>query len=326
MDSYWISPYQINKTSAAPSDTAAGFSLVFLELNEWEQLPKLLATRNEQLPIERFSEIINYQKNPSINQSESYLLNIIPRVFHLGPNIHYILYRDVDNQGKGKEIAFFMSPAIFIFVSWPENIRAQITRWAKRGILDSPLNLANLLAIIVLDHHQDWLDHLENKLMFLEKDILQGPQIAHQNQIVSFHQHVLTVKKSVNLHRPVLARLRDIENTDNHGLAQEMKETAERVIDTMQNAHDMVENLRDAYQTAVQNHTNDIMKILSIMATVLLPINLFTSFFGMNFYNMPLIHNPYGLITFFTASALVIFLAIFFFYRRGYFRVWNIKR
>lgn len=327
MESYLINPYQIAKTAAPSSDDTAGFSLIFLPLGEWEQLPKLLSTPKGRLEIEHFSKVKNYQENPNVEHSDDYLVNIRPRMYHLGPDVHYLLLRDIDEHDGGEmRIAFFLSPTTFIFVSWPDNILKQVTRWAKRGILDAPLNLANLLALLVFDHHQNWLDRLEDNLLAMEKDILQGPQISQQSQIILSNRQVLAIRKSVNLHRPVLARLGDLENTADHGLGDEIKEAIEQVLDTVQNTHDMVENLRDAYQTAIQNHTNDIMKFLTIMATVLLPINLLTSFFGMNFHNLPLIHKSYGLFTFFTASALIILLAIYLFRNKGYFHVWNTER
>ena len=71
--------------------------------------------------------------------------------------------------------------------------------------------------------------------------------------------------------------------------------------------------MREAYQAAIDNHANDIMKLLTLLATILLPINLLTSFFGMNFEVMPLIHTPYGIVVFSVLSAIIIIVVMAYF-------------
>ena len=46
--------------------------------------------------------------------------------------------------------------------------------------------------------------------------------------------------------------------------------------------------------TAVANRTNEIVKVMTAIATVTLPILLITGYYGMNFDNLPILHNPYG--------------------------------
>ncbi|MEL1136354.1 CorA family divalent cation transporter [Desulfitobacterium sp. THU1] len=89
-----------------------------------------------------------------------------------------------------------------------------------------------------------------------------------------------------------------------------------RAQDHVHQAHEMIESLREAYQAAIDNRANDIMKLLTLLATILLPITLLTSFFGMNFQEMPLIHTPFGIWIFYGLSVLIAIIVIAFFRKK----------
>jgi Mg2+ and Co2+ transporter CorA len=69
---------------------------------------------------------------------------------------------------------------------------------------------------------------------------------------------------------------------------------------------------------AQSHRTNDIMRTLTVLTAIFLPLNLITGFFGMNFEGLPLIHSPTGFwIVFFVMLALGIGLSVFF-WRKNY--------
>jgi magnesium transporter len=57
---------------------------------------------------------------------------------------------------------------------------------------------------------------------------------------------------------------------------------------------DLLSGGLDIYLTQMANRTNDIVKGLTILATIMLPLTLVTGYFGMNFEPMPLLKNEYG--------------------------------
>jgi len=86
-----------------------------------------------------------------------------------------------------------------------------------------------------------------------------------------------------------------------------------------------VRRLESSAETAVQMHfaaqshrTNNIMRTLTVLTAIFLPLNLVTGFFGMNFEGLPLIHSPTGFwIVFFVMLVLGIGLSVFF-WRKNY--------
>ncbi|MNJ50934.1 Magnesium transport protein CorA [compost metagenome] len=53
-------------------------------------------------------------------------------------------------------------------------------------------------------------------------------------------------------------------------------------------------NLREAYQSAIANRANEIMRVFTAITTIFIPLTLITGIYGMNFDNMPELHSEYG--------------------------------
>src|SRR5262249_26725354 len=80
-----------------------------------------------------------------------------------------------------------------------------------------------------------------------------------------------------------------------------------RSIEFTESYRDILTGILEVHLTAAANGTNDIVKLLPAIATVTLPILLITGYYGMNFENLPLLHNPHGASI---ATALMGFLAV----------------
>jgi Mg2+ and Co2+ transporter CorA len=113
---------------------------------------------------------------------------------------------------------------------------------------------------------------------------------------------------------PALARDRELL----HVRSRDVLEHIERVV-----RH--VRQLEQSAETAVQIHfsvqgsrTNDIMRTLTVLTAIFLPLNLITGFFGMNFEFMPLIHQPSAFWWTFGAMAAVALGTVLFFVRKRY--------
>jgi magnesium transporter len=67
-----------------------------------------------------------------------------------------------------------------------------------------------------------------------------------------------------------------------------------QVIDTVETYRDLLSGMMDLYQSTVSNRMNSIMKVLTIISTVFIPITFLTGVYGMNFVQMPLLDDPNG--------------------------------
>ena len=318
MEEYTVSNTGLEKRSGRevhiPQRT--GFRLIWLNSEEWDQLPGIWPAALDRLEKDWLD--MHRPAIPPEDQSEvkEGYLRFFPRVDHLKPGIHFVCYRDLDEQGKELAVRFFLTEEALILINREVISLERLTGWANRGLLSNPLDLAQLLGTRVLSHHQSRLEKIEDQMEHIEEAILKGPRAWQQARIILLHRRVIGLKKSLNLHQSVFTKLSNLGKSEQGALWQELVLDTERELDNVRQAHELVESLREAYQAAVDNRSNDIMKLLTLLATILLPINLATSFFGMNFDNMPLIHNPYGIVVFYAFSALVAIMAFWYFWRK----------
>jgi Mg2+ and Co2+ transporters len=306
MESFIVYPHGIKRSdpltvgTSLPSDN---FRLLILSDQELDQIPRLISLEtNIQMDLLTLSPL-NY-----------------PQVKRLGPTVYLVSYRDLDSKGEELTIRFLLTATDFIMIGWNGVTIEKIMVWAQSGILGNPFNLAQVLGSRVLRHHLNRLEQFEDLIDSLEEEVMTEPRSAHQVRIGILHKQVVGLKRSLNLNLYVFNRLANIVSSDTSAIWQELVQDTERELENARQTHELVESLREAYQAAIDNRSNEIMKWLTLLATILLPINILTSFFGMNFANMPIIHLNHGIIVFYIACIVIVTAAIFLFWRKKWLR------
>ena len=89
---------------------------------------------------------------------------------------------------------------------------------------------------------------------------------------------------------PLVARERELLSVR----SRDVQEHIERVLSHVRRLESSTETAVQMHFSAQSNRTNDIMRTLTVLTAIFLPLNLITGFFGMNFEALPLIHNPVG--------------------------------
>lgn len=89
-----------------------------------------------------------------------------------------------------------------------------------------------------------------------------------------------------------------------------------QIIDTIEVYRDMLSGMLDTYLSSISNKTNDVMKVLTIISTIFIPITFLAGVYGMNFDNIPEIHFPYGYEAFWAISAIITILLIRYFKKK----------
>jgi len=65
-------------------------------------------------------------------------------------------------------------------------------------------------------------------------------------------------------------------------------------MDLIENTRDMVSSMIDIYLSSMSNKTNEVMKVLTVVATIFIPLTFIVGLYGMNFKNMPELDSPWG--------------------------------
>ena len=92
-----------------------------------------------------------------------------------------------------------------------------------------------------------------------------------------------------------------------------------RVSDFIDNYREAVSNTFDIYMSAISNRMNEVMKVLSVIATIALPLTVISSIYGTNFKILPGAEYIYGFWAMIITMFLVSIGIIYFFKRRGWF-------
>ena len=79
-----------------------------------------------------------------------------------------------------------------------------------------------------------------------------------------------------------------------------------RVIETVENYRDLINGMMDIYLSSLSNKMNEVMKVLTIISTLFIPVTFIVGVYGMNFDYMPELRSPYG----YAATWLVMLLIL----------------
>jgi magnesium transporter len=165
----------------------------------------------------------------------------------------------------------------------------------------------------VVDRYLPTLDQIGDTIDQVEDDLLVNPDVKLLETMFNLKRGLLQFRRAVSSQRELLNMLiRD----DTQMIQQDMRIYFRDVYDHAVRAMDLIETYRDLltggldiYLTQMANRTNDIVKGLTILATIMLPLTLVTGYFGMNFDNIPFKETANG-IWYTTGGLLIIAIAM----------------
>lgn len=139
----------------------------------------------------------------------------------------------------------------------------------------------------MVDHYQPILDYLQDTLDDLEDRALTDPKPHVLTEIAMKKRELLNLRRIVGPQREVVAQLtRGDVPFIREGTRVYLRDVQDHLIRTVESVElyrDLVLGARDIYLSSISNNLNHIMKVLTIITVIALPMTIVTSFFGMNF-------------------------------------------
>jgi magnesium transporter len=130
------------------------------------------------------------------------------------------------------------------------------------------------------------LRKIGNKLDRLEAEIFEGRSEEVVRDISNVKQEIINFRKIIRPQRPVLG---DLERTKQRYIAEDLEmyfddiiDASERIWDMLENYKEVVEALEDTNESVISHRVNDILRVLTAISVVVLPLTLIASIFGMN--------------------------------------------
>jgi len=172
-----------------------------------------------------------------------------------------------------------------------ENIRDRIRNAKGRIRKMGPDYLAYSLIDAVVDNYFVILERFGEKIESMEEEVVGDPTEKTVQQIHSLKREMIALRKSIWPLRELIAGLQKSESsliketTDVY--LRDVYDHTIQIIDTIESFRDMVSGLLDIYLSSLSNKMNAVMKVLTIIATLFIPLTFVAGIYGMNFEYMP---------------------------------------
>jgi magnesium transporter len=176
------------------------------------------------------------------------------------------------------------------------------------------------LTDITIDNYFILQDFLADFIEDVEDKLIENPELETLQLIYRMKRIIGDLKKSVWPIREVINQIQRSESTlikdDLSLFLRDVYDHIYRINDSFQNFRDIISGMLDMYLSSVSNKMNDIMKVLTIISTIFIPLSFLAGFYGMNFQYMPELNNPisYPLLIF--VMILIGGLMLLFFYKK----------
>jgi len=201
-------------------------------------------------------------------------------------------------------------------------MRAILPRFQADAKLAHPGRLLHALLDFIVDRYLPVLDSIEDRIEVIEKEVYENPSPRLLAEIFSLKRCLVDFRRTAMGMREVVNQILHCPEPwlrSQHAYFRDVYDHIVRALDFVESYRDILTGVLDVHLTATANRTNEIVKVLTIFATLALPFILVTGFFGMNFDNLPWTHHPHGAWYASGAMAAAVGLLLWFFRRRGWF-------
>ena len=201
-------------------------------------------------------------------------------------------------------------------------IRNQIRQGGPIIRNSGPSYLAYALLDAVIDGYYPLLETFGEKLEALEDEIVGNPQPAILHAIHGAKSDLLAVRRAIWPQREAInALIRDEDPLIAEPVQVYLRNCYDhcvQIMDAIETYRELAGGLMDVYLSSVGNRQNEVMKVLTIMASIFIPLTFMAGVYGMNFENMPELHSAWGYPLLLAGMAVVAVGMIVYFRRRGW--------
>jgi len=262
-------------------------------------------------------DILNTDQRPKMEDYGEYLY-IVLRMFN---------YNDKSSEIESEQISLVLGPN-FVF-SFQERegdtfnpIRDRIRNSKGRIRKMGADHLAYTLLDSIIDNYFIILEKLGEKIEFLEEEVVSRPKSETLQTIHHLKREMIFLRKGVWPLREVISGLERGESSlikeSTRIYLRDVYDHTIQTIDTIETYRDMVSGMLDIYLSSISNRLNAVMKVLTIIATIFMPLTFLAGIYGMNFKYMPELEWRWGYPTVWIAVILIGVSMLIYFKKKGW--------
>jgi magnesium transporter len=260
-------------------------------------------------------DIANTNQRPKIEYYDNYIY-LVMKMLDYDAGTRYVSSEQVSLIIGPSYVLSFQEREGDVFEPVRQRIRNGKGRIRHRGAD----YLAYSLLDAVVDHYYVMLDKLSEEIESLEENLVDNPSSELLVKIHELKREMIHIRKSIWPLREVVSSLDRDESKlikeATHVYLRDVYDHTIQVIDTVESLRDIISGMQDLYLSSLSNKMNDVMKVLTIIATIFVPLTFVAGIYGMNFEFMPELKWRWGYVLFWIITAGIGVSMLSFFRRR----------
>jgi magnesium transporter len=230
-------------------------------------------------------DCIAVSERPKVDDYENYIFMVV----------HAVNYLQSSHEFRTTELNMFIGKNFLVTVH-NDPVRS-VTTTIERVVKNAPLiarapdRLTYNLLDALLENYQPALEDLGVEIAELESSVVRNPSASILNSVLKLKSEVQRVRQIIAPQREVIARLAhgEFKIVRTHLLPyyRDLLDNLSRINDATDNYRDSLMNILQVHLNLQQMQVNKVIKILTVLATLSMPILIVTSYYGMNIRHMP---------------------------------------
>jgi len=230
-----------------------------------------------------------------------------PKIEHIGDYLYCTLrmlrWDDDSSQIISEQLSILLAEHFVVsFQEMPgdvfDEIRSRIRQQKGRVRAERADYLGYALLDMVVDTYFLIVERQEELIEDIEESLLESAAHDHMSQIQGLRKMLIAVRRAVWPLQEVLNGLQKLEyphiRHSTYIYFKDLSDHVLRIIDTLEMMREATATLADSYQSNLSNEMNLVMKVLTIIATIFIPLTFIAGIYGMNFQHMPELALPWA--------------------------------
>ena len=259
-------------------------------------------------------DILNTEQRPKMDDYEDYIFVVLKMFFYIEEH-HELMVEQVSLIFRPGLVISFQEKEGDVFNPIRERMRNTKSRIIRHG----SDYLAYALLDAVVDHYFVILERVGERIEYLQEQLIAEQDNQTLQDIHKLKREMIFLRKSAWPLREIINKMEREESP----LIQEttvvylrdIYDHVMQVIDTIETFREMISGMFDLYLTSISNRMNEVMKVLTIIATMFIPLTFIAGVYGMNFRYMPELEWHWGYYAVLVVMA-VIGVAMLVYFRR----------
>jgi magnesium transporter len=260
-------------------------------------------------------DVMNTSHHAKLDDYDKYLFVVI-KMLSINP-----VTQEVDSE----QISFVLGNNFVISFQEKEGdvftpVRHRMQTLSGRLRKSGPDYLLYCLLDVIVDNYFEVIDHIGDRLEGLEERIIQRGTSEQLQELHDLRREIADLRRMIRPVRDIMSGLERDEpqlfRPETGIFLRDISDHTMQVLDQLENYREACAGLLDVYLSAVSHRMNSVMKVLTVISTIFMPLTFIVGVYGMNFENMPELKWEWGYFGVLAIMFLLSLIMLFFFRKK----------